>query len=498
MALSYVLLAGSRPSLLRATLMMVAIMGSWRLHRPPQSLNILSWVAAGMLVADPDLIHRLGFQLTVAATAGILILASRLERRWVHLPSYLRQPLSVSVAAHLAILPWTLSVFHLATPLSPMWNLIAVPWAGLSLTVAFGWIVSSIFLPPLSWPLGRLLTLLAAPLEIFGSLPPTVLGAIPVGYEWWLATAIALTLTLFLLLAGWLRRAMGAAALLLMMPAPNVESSAPELLLLDVGQGEAILLRDGDEAVLVDGGGWRKADIAQRILLPALTRRGIHALSGIILSHPDTDHCGGLLILTSYMSVPRIYTSPGWSYDPCVSELLTRPGLEIRSLWRGDQLRFARWHLRVLHPGSGNRSGRNNRSLVLVAEAEGTKILLTGDLEARGEREIMDQAEPGDLRGVRILKIGHHGSDTSTSPEWLDRLQPRIALISSGVGNRYGHPSPRVLKRLHDRRMVVLRTDLLGAIHISFGPGETLHMSFPGSPRERHARPHDSAGFTPR
>ena len=497
-ALSYVLLAGSRPSLLRATLMMAAIMASWLLRRPPLSLNILSWVAAGMLIADPSLIRRLGFQLTVAATAGILILAARLERRWALLPRSLRQPLSVSVAAHLAVLPWALSVFHLATPLSPMWNLLAVPWAALSLAVAFAWVVSSITLPPLGWVLGRLLTLLAAPLEIFGSLPPTVLGAIPVGYEWWQASAVAGSLALFLLLSGRPRWAMGAAALLILTLGPRVESTEPELILLDVGQGEAILLRDGDEAFLVDGGGWRRADIAQRILLPALTRLGIQRLSGVILSHPDTDHCGGLLVLTSYMTVRRFYTSPGWFDDPCVSDLLTRPGLEIRSLWRGEQLRFARWHLRVLHPRSGTRSGRNNRSLVLLAETGGTKVLLTGDLEARGEREILDRTEPGDLRSVSILKIGHHGSDTSTSPEWLERLRPRIALISCGVSNRYGHPSPRVLKRLNDHRVMVLRTDLVGAIHISFGPGERLHMSFPGLPRERDGERPGRMGFAPR
>jgi len=108
---------------------------------------------------------------------------------------------------------------------------------------------------------------------------------------------------------------------------------------------------------------------------------------------------------------------------------------------------------------------------------------LTGDLEARGEREILDMIEPDDLRGVEILKIGHHGSDTSTTSEWLDQLRPRIALISCGVANRYGHPSPRVLERLDDRRVAVLRTDTVGAIHISFAPGDRLHLEFPGQPR---------------
>ncbi len=339
-------------------------------------------------------------------------------------------------------------------------------------------------MPPLGYVLGSLLSLLAAPLEVFGSLPPAALGAVPVHYPWWLAAGVAGSLTLFLLFKGWPRLATGAVAVILLSLIPKTESQTPELILLDVGQGEAILLRDGAEAFLVDGGGWRRADIAQRILLPALTRLGIQRLAGVILSHPDTDHCGGLLVLTSYMSVKRFYSSPGWFDDPCVSQLRTRPGLEVRTLWRGERLELARWHLRVLHPKSGSRSGRNNRSLVLLAETEGSKVLLTGDLEARGEREILDMIEPDDLRGVEILKVGHHGSDTSTTSEWLDRLRPRIALISCGVANRYGHPSPRVLERLDDRRIAVLRTDTLGAVHISFGPGDALHLKFPGQPRD--------------
>jgi len=498
LALAYVLLAGARPSLVRATLMMAALMASWLMRRPPQTVNALFWVAATMVLADPPLVDELGFQLTVAATAGILLLAPRLERRWNRLPESLGKPLSVSMAAHLAILPWTLSVFHLATPLSPLWNLAAVPWAALTLTVAFAWVASSIVIPPLGTLLIHALDLLAAPLEIFGSLPPEAFGAVPVSFGWWAASALAGALTLTLLTAGWVRLAAMTVVALCLVLSLESASGDPELILLDVGQGEAILLRDGEETLLIDGGGWRRADIAQKILLPALTSLGIQRLDGMILSHPDTDHCRGLLVLTSYMSVRRLYTSAGWFDDPCVSELLTRSGLEIRSLWRGEQLRLARWRLRTLHPKAGDRTGRNNRSLVLMAETGGRRVLLTGDLEAPGERQILATIEPGELRGVDVLKVGHHGSNTSTTSQWLDQVRPRLALISCGVANRYGHPDSMVLKRLRDRRVATLRTDCLGAIRISFGPETGIRLSFPGQPREVDWYLHDQHCRNPR
>lgn len=484
LALAYVLLAGARPSLIRAFLMMMSLMASSALQRPPQPLNVLSWVAAAMVLVDPRLVGKIGFQLTVAATGGILLLSTRLQRRWCRLPESLRKPLSVSVAAHLAVLPWTLSLFHLAAPLSPLWNLLAVPWAACFLVTAFAWVLGSVAIPPLGTLLSPALDLLAGPLAIFGDLPPEVLGAVPVDFGGWVAVTLAGALTLALMSAGWTRLAALVVVVLCCSPSLRRSDVNPELILLDVGQGEAIILRDGKEVFLVDGGGWRRADIAQKILLPALTRIGVHRLTGMILSHPDTDHCGGLLMLTSYMSVRRLHISAGWSDDSCVTELLTRPGIEVRSLWRGEQLRFGRWHLRALHPKAGNRTGRNDRSLVLLAETGGHKVLLTGDLEAAGERQILATMDLERVDHVDVLKVGHHGSSTSTTVEWLDRVRPRIALISCGVANRYGHPDPRVLQRLRNRRATLCRTDLLGMIRISFGPGTFMRLSFPGQPRE--------------
>lgn len=478
----YLLLAGGRPSLLRASAMMAAILAAWLLKRPPQSVNTLAWVAAGMVLVSPQLLRDLGFQLTVAATGGILTIAPLLSQRAFWLPAWLRQPVCVSLAAQLTVLPWSLSTFHLVSPLAVLWNLITVPWVTFVLMTAFSWALTTLTLPPLGRALEPVLDILALPLEMLGLLSPEILGTLPVSFGWWHAVGMTVALGVTLLAAGAKRILAAAIVIALIAMGPQADVVDPELVMIDVGQGEAILLRDGRQALLLDGGGWRRADIAQRILLPTLTSMGVRRLDGIVLSHPDTDHCAGLLALSSYMRVERFYTSPGWNSDPCVLRLLTRFGPAVRVLWRGDHLDIGRWNLQVLHPAAGSRQGRNDRSLVLSAQVRRRRVLLTGDLEVAGERDLLGQSDPK-LGEVTILKVGHHGSGTSTSQAWLRRIRPRLALISCGVANRYGHPDGEVLARLRDRHVLVMRTDITGALRLVIDPAGNIQVSMPGSPR---------------
>jgi competence protein ComEC len=481
----YVCLAGARPSLVRSTLMLIAMVGARLLRRPPQAANALGWVAAGMVLLRPSVTRDLGFQLTVAATAGILVLAPRLQLRWTWIPVPLRQAFSVSLGANLAALPWTLSAFYLATPLSPFWNLAGVPWAAVTLVLVFGWVSSSIIMPPAAPLLEPILEVMGAPLEMLGQLPPEVLFSVPVGLGWWRALLLTIALIACLLTKRKVRIgvALGLVGLSLVW---RVETPAdPELTVIDVGQGDAILLRDGEQGLLVDGGGWRRSDIAQKILIPALARLGVSRLTAMVLTHPDIDHCEGLLALASYVPIGSFYTTVGWHRDPCVVELLGRAGLEASPLWRGEHLTMASWRIRVLHPGAGARQGRNNRSLVLLAETSNRRVLLTGDLEAPGERELLQACDLSELGEIDVLKIGHHGSKTSTSLDLLSRTHPRLALISCGTSNRYGHPSPEILERLRQEKVQVLRTDLHGAIRVALPADGPMKIYLPGLPRRR-------------
>ena len=154
----------------------------------------------------------------------------------------------------------------------------------------------------------------------------------------------------------------------------------------------------------------------------------------------------------------------------------------MRVLWAGESAVVGDWRLLALHPRAGDRRGRNDRSLVLAASAAGHCVLLTGDVEAGGERQlIVALAEMA--AGCDILKVPHHGSSSSTSVALLEALSPRLALISAGVHNRYGHPSAETLDRLTRRGIRVLRTDRHGMIRLTLHRGGPIHIGLPGSPR---------------
>ena len=220
----------------------------------------------------------------------------------------------------------------------------------------------------------------------------------------------------------------------------------------------------------------------QRILIPTLARIGVTRLHAAVLTHPDIDHCRGLLGLSSFLPIDVLYTTAGWPMEDCVSEMLGRAAIAVSPLWTGQSVDMGAWRLSTLHPPAGRRQGRNDRSLVLLAEAYEHRVLLTGDLEAAGEREILARFSAQRFGPVDILKIGHHGSRSSTSDALLSRIEPRLALISCGRANRYGHPAGEVLERLRDADVRVLRTDLHGAIDLRMPAGRPIQIGLPGQP----------------
>lgn len=504
---AYLLVLGPRPSALRATLMAGTALLALRLERPPQALNALACAAVFLVAEDPLILGDLGFRLSVAATAGILWLVPALAA-WLPGPRALAAAVATTLAAQWGTLPWMLAASGGVHPASPILNVVLAPWLALHLgsaVVHLGLLGIGFERP---WT-GRWLDALEWPLEALASVPASSFWWTPcVALETWMAPLLLAGLWL-----GWTgqgapsladstahrisqrrnggggahRVALASGAALVFGLAlgvvmfrgdgavfasqPAVES---EVILFDVGQGDAILLRDRGRTVLVDGGGWPEpGDLGGRILWPNLARLGIRRLDAVVLTHPDRDHCGGLVDVARHMPVGEVWMAPGWT-DPCAVELLTVPGPRWRVLWSGDRLTVGRWRLRVLGPLAGERRGKNDRSLVLWASLGARTLLLTGDLEAAGERRLMATSRVAvdvdplavDPLDVQVLKVGHHGSKTSTGTGFLRRVRPRLALISAGRRNPYGHPAPEVLARLGDHGVKTLRTDQQGMIRL--------------------------------
>ncbi len=483
--LLYLLLVGPLPSLVRSAVMGSLAALALLAERPPAAANALSWAVILLLLDRPDLALSPAFQLTVSATAGLLLLAPPLARRWQggRLPVRVTEPVAASVGAHLATLPWAVPRFHMLSPLAPLLNVPAVPWTGLALIASLLWTAVALISPALAGALLPALDVLAAPFSWPSRTPPEVWLPIPLALSAGWACAAAAGAVALLLLP--LRRrtvlALAILGVLVVLACRDSRPPDPELAMLDVGQGDAILLRDGDRAILVDGGGSRGGDIGGRALLPALLGEGVSHLSAVVMTHSDADHCSGLVDISAYLPVREVWMSPGWDHAGCAGRLLDLPGTRTRYLSRGQRLTLGRWRLTALHPTADDHQRVNERSLVLLAEAHGRRALLTGDVEKGAERDLVDCCAR-DLR-ADLLKVAHHGSRTSSTEDFLDAVAPRLALISVGVGNVYHHPSPEIVERLRDHRARVLRTDRAGEIVVWFGGDRRLRIEMPGVPK---------------
>jgi competence protein ComEC len=254
-----------------------------------------------------------------------------------------------------------------------------------------------------------------------------------------------------------------AAALLftLLRPPAVAAPRRPALEILDVGQGDGILLEADGRSFLIDAG---KPPLGATVVA-ALRARKTLRLQGCAATHQDSDHRGGLVAVMNALHCDALYLPAGSEQDLGMAPLLEIAAARRTPVWmlaKGDTLPFAAGRLRVLWPPSGRGDKPNDRGLVLLWENGDFHALLTADIEAATERELAPA-----LPGGALLKVAHHGSKTSSLPEFLAAARPRIGFISVGANNGYGHPHPDALARLAEAGIPLIRTDQSGGIRIS-------------------------------
>lgn len=246
-----------------------------------------------------------------------------------------------------------------------------------------------------------------------------------------------------------------------------------EVTVVDIGQGDSILLRDfSGKTILIDVGGrvdfaakekWqerRREANASRTLIPYLKSRGISKIDQLLLTHTDTDHIGDMEVVAQNLKIGQVLVSPGSLTDADFVRRLKAMKVNVKVVWAGDQLSIMNSRLHVLYPFEKGDGG-NDDSIVLYGKLLNKNFLFTGDLEETGEGKIL--ASYPNLP-VDILKAGHHGSKGSSSEAFLDHVQPELALLSAGKNNRYKHPHRETLDRFAQRNIASLRTDQHGAI----------------------------------
>jgi Predicted hydrolase (metallo-beta-lactamase superfamily) len=257
-----------------------------------------------------------------------------------------------------------------------------------------------------------------------------------------------------------------------------------ELHLLDVGQGDAVALRTGaGRWILVDAGRiWPNGDAGRSVVVPYVAHRG-GTVALFVLSHPHADHVGGAASVLAALH-PCRFLDPGYvgstpSYRAALEEART-DAIPWQRVHPGDSIVVDDVVVTALAPDSAwtaHLDDANLASTVLLARVGDVRILLTGDAEAPEEQWLLAHAR-AELR-ADVLKVGHHGSGTSTTPAFLDAVRPRVALVSVGANNTYGHPDARVLSELANAGAAVLRTDLLGTVIVRTD-GRTLEVEARG------------------
>ncbi|HSG86154.1 MAG TPA: DNA polymerase III subunit delta [Candidatus Limnocylindrales bacterium] len=529
----YTLVAGASPSVVRAALMAAVALTARELGHPGRAAAFLGLATLLMLLLDPSVVSDAGFQLSVAATAGLLVWARPIEDRlatvrWLRVPGWLREALALSLAAQLATLPIVLASFGRLSLVAPLANLAVAPLVPPVMAASLGALVGGFvgavglgdapagILAAPGWALlatliGCVRTLAGVPLASVDLEPPldVVAGGIAA-----VAALVALPSAAGRLRGVWHllpvrpraaggRRDTGngglgpgnsprngrtgrwgrgmAVALAGCLVVGVVGTTAlargndgrVRIVALDVGQGDAILV-EGDRGgrLLVDGGPDPERLI---VALDARVAPWDRRLDVVMVSHPHEDHVGGLPLLLERYRVGRILGNGMAGQGPAdraLRDLLARHGRAVERVGTGDVIRLDSIVLRVIWPDPGtvpdvapdDGSAVNDRSVVLLGTVGPARFLLTGDAEEGVDPDLVARGLPH----VDLLKVAHHGSRTATTAAFLQATRPRIALISVGADNTYGHPAPETLERLDAVGAMTYRTDLDGTVAVAF------------------------------
>lgn len=484
------LLALSSPSLLRALFMAGLFLLSRLLARPQGALGAWCTAAAVLLGWNPAWIFDAGFELTFAATFGIVAFWEALPPRWLPQGAGrgLVRLLWAGFCAQLATFPLVVSLFHRFSPLS--W--LATPLASLPLLgiLALGlpYLAGLAFVPLLGPLLLEGLALLARVFlwlpERLGSLPTATLFVPRVSPLW-----MGLHLLALLLLAGsgkrrrigWVLAAFAVTGAL-SAPQPFRRTPVPSLVVLDVGQASCQVLLGGGEALLVDAGSPSPsgAMAARTVIEPFLAEAGVKRLSGVVLTHWDADHAGAapellLDLPVGFLAFPSA-DPPGEGLPARIARRCRRVGTPLVSLAAGETMRAGPWLLRILHPPEGFSSpDENDRSLVARAEGAGPKVLFTGDISSRAEEDLLRRSPPGP---VDVLLAPHHGSRSSSSEAFVASVSPPRVVFSAGPRERFGHPSPSVVERYRRAGAALFTTKETGALLFRKNGRGTLAFRF--------------------
>lgn len=464
----YAFLAGSAPSVLRATVMAMLLLFMTFLKRNTPITDILSIAALLLLLFSPTTFSQIGFQFSFLVTFCLVLSINIIARS----DSIWGQSAQISLISQLSILPLQIHYFYEFNPLSLLANLLLVPYFSFFvIPICFLIVLLSMVFPSVSLGFSKylaeghesilsLIQKLAAPFRmswIVGEISPFLI--------------ILLFLSFLFMMTQWGREkrklaCLGGGLFVALLTAWSIMpylSPKGTVTMLDIGQGDTFVIelpfRKG--VILIDAAGpppfiEDTTKTADQVIIPFLKSKGIGSIDAIIITHEDTDHNGSVEPLMKTLKVEGLVVHP---YYPA-----KETGVAVVKARRGDNLKIKGQPFAILHPME-EADNPNDNSIVLMTELGGENWLFTGDISIEVESDLIE-AYPS--LQADILKVGHHGSHTSTSESWIEQLNPRFALISAGRNNRYGHPHQEVLGRLQEHEVTIYQTSQDGAVIFTF------------------------------
>lgn len=495
----YGILIGQPTTAVRALLMFFVLQGARLLGRSYDLLSALAFAGILMLLDNPDLILDGGCRLSFCAVIGVGWYVSEKNKIFRSIgekekrknrgkggkgssAGAILENIRAGWYLWLFTLPVMLDTFYQVSVVGILWNLVAIPLlpviiasGGLGVVLA-GW---NIFLGSLAGSpaygmlqlyqeIGNISEKLPVGMWTPGQPPKPVIA----GYYLVIFLLVLVEKQLIKREKRWKifpgMELCSMLLLLLLMAHPWQQRE--KITFLDVGQGDASLLQSGGQTLLLDGGSTSQKNVGTYVILPYIKQQGISCLEAVVLTHTDQDHINGVTEVLEegkkgWLTVKNLmypYWMEGTEQGKQLKKLAEEAGASCRKIRAGDRLTIGKAEAVVLYPKEQEKIAEPNAgSLVLFWKWEGVRAMFTGDLPEEKERELLQN-----LPACEILQVGHHGSATSTCREFLEQVQPSLAVISCAMKNRYGHPSPDTVDRLKKTGCEIRYTMKSGAITI--------------------------------
>lgn len=498
----YGILIGQPTTAVRALLMFFVLQGARLLGRSYDLLSALAFAGILMLLDNPDLILDGGCRLSFCAVIGVGWYVSEKNKIFRSIgekekrknrgkggkgssAGAILENIRAGWYLWLFTLPVMLDTFYQVSVVGILWNLVAIPLlpiiiasGGLGVVLA-GW---NIFLGSLAGSpaygmlqlyqeIGNISEKLPVGMWTPGQPPKPVIA----GYYLVIFLLVLVEKQLIKREKRWKIRKIFpgmelCSMLLLLLLMAHPWQQREKITFLDVGQGDASLLQSGGQTLLLDGGSTSQKNVGTYVILPYIKQQGISCLEAVVLTHTDQDHINGVTEVLDegkkgWLTVKNLmypYWMEGTEQGKQLKKLAEEAGASCRKIRAGDRLTIGKAEAVVLYPKEQEKIAEPNAgSLVLFWKWEGVRAMFTGDLPEEKERELLQN-----LPACEILQVGHHGSATSTCREFLEQVQPSLAVISCAMKNRYGHPSPDTVDRLKKTGCEIRYTMRSGAITI--------------------------------